>query len=190
VQYPDLKKLRVLRYPDAHLREHAARLKEINTFLQEMSERMAELMREHKGVALAATQVGWPFRFVVMNLDPESGKAQGFLNPVIVSKRGKLFEEEGCLSVPGLFARVRRAEIVTVHATLRNGEPFEMEATGLLARAWQHEIDHLEGTLFVDRITPAAKIVLEPKLEEMEKEYREGRASAPVAGQPKPRERS
>ena len=171
MQYPDLKKLRVLRYPDAHLREHAARLKEINTFLQEISERMAELMREAKGVGLAATQVGWPVRFVVINPDPERGKPQGFVNPMIVSKRGKMFEEEGCLSVPGVFARVRRAEIVVVRATLPNGEPFEMEACGLVARAWQHEIDHLEGTLFVDRVNPAARIVIQPKLEEMEKEF-------------------
>jgi len=172
VQYPDLKKLRILRYPDVHLREHAARLKEINTFLQEMTERMAELVREAKGVGLAATQVGWPFRFVVMNPAPDAQKVETFINPVIVSKRGKLFEEEGCLSVPGVFARVRRAEVVVVRATLPNGEPFETEATGLLARAWQHEMDHLEGTLFVDRLNPAAKIVIEPKLEEMEQEYR------------------
>ena len=187
VQYPDLKKVRILRYPDPHLREHAARLKEINTFLREMSERMAELMREHKGVALAATQIGWPFRFVVMSLAPEGGKVETFINPVILSKRGKLFVEEGCLSVPGVFARVRRAEIVTVRATLPNGEPFEMEATGLVARAWQHELDHLDGTLFVDRLNPSAKIVIAGKLHEMEQEYREGRASAPVAERPKPR---
>ena len=184
VEYPDLKRLHILRYPDVRLRDHAARLKEINTFLQEMSERMAELMREAKGVGLAATQVGWPFRFVVMNPDPEAGKPQTFINPVIVSKRGKLFEEEGCLSVPGLFARVRRAEIVVVRATLPNGEPFEMEAAGLLARAWQHEIDHLEGTLFVDRINPAAKIVLEPKLQEMEKEFQAEQPASPERKKP------
>jgi peptide deformylase len=202
VEYPDLKKLRILHYPDGHLRDHAAQLKEINTFLQEMTERMAELMRESKGVGLAATQVGWPFRFVIMSPTPDdvvsdqaqgstqrpatrggpewpqtSGKVRTFINPVIVSKRGKLFEEEGCLSVPGVFARIRRAEIVVVRATLPNGEPFETEATGLLARAWQHEIDHLEGTLFVDRINPAARIVVQPKLQEMEKEYEAERSA-------------
>ena len=86
---------------------------------------------------------------------------------MILSKRGKLFEEEGCLSVPGVFAKVRRAEIVTVRATLPSGETVEMEAQGLVARAWQHELDHLDGTLFVDRLSPTAKLIIEPKLQEM-----------------------
>ena len=167
VQYPDLKTLRVLRYPAPALREHAARIKEINTFLRELSERMSELMRQEKGVGLAATQVGWPFRFMLINTTAEPGKVETFINPVILAKRGKLFEEEGCLSVPGVFAKVHRAEIVTVRATLPSGETVEMEAQGLIARAWQHEIDHLDGTLFVDRLSPAAKIVIEPKLQEM-----------------------
>jgi len=167
VQYPDLKTLHVLRYPSPALREHAAQIAEINSFLREMSDRMAELMREEKGIGLAATQVGWPFRFVLINTTPEPGKIETFINPVILSKRGKLFEEEGCLSVPGLFAKVRRAEIVTVRATLPSGETVEMEAQGLVARAWQHELDHLDGTLFVDRLSPTAKIVIEPKLQEM-----------------------
>jgi peptide deformylase len=167
VQYPDLKTLHVLRYPASALREHAARIAEINSFLHEMSDRMAELMRQEKGVGLAATQVGWPFRFVLINTTAEEGKAQAFVNPVILAKRGKLFEEEGCLSVPGVFAKVHRAEIVTVRATLPTGETVEMEAQGLVARAWQHELDHLDGTLFVDRLSPTAKLIIEPKLHEM-----------------------
>jgi peptide deformylase len=167
MQYPDLKTLRVLHYPAAALREHAARIAEINSFLREMSDRMAELMRQEKGVGLAATQVGWPFRFVLINTTAEPGKTEAFINPVILAKRGRLFEEEGCLSVPGVFAKVRRAEIVTVRATLPTGETVEMEAQGLIARAWQHELDHLDGTLFVDRLSPTAKIVIEPKLQEM-----------------------
>jgi peptide deformylase len=167
VQYPDLKTLHVFRYPASALREHAAQVRELNSFLRELSDRMAELMREEKGVGLAATQVGWPFRFVLINATAEPGKAEAFINPVIVAKRGKLFEEEGCLSVPGIFAKVRRAEIVTVRATLPTGESVEMEAQGLIARAWQHELDHLDGTLFVDRLSPTAKLVIEPKLQEM-----------------------
>ena len=167
MQYPDLKTLHVLRYPAPALREHAARIREISSFLREMSDRMAELMREEKGIGLAATQVGWPFRFVLINTASEPGKVETFINPVILSKRGKLFEEEGCLSVPGLFAKVRRAEIVTVRAALPSGETVEMEAQGLIARAWQHELDHLDGTLFVDRLTPTAKLIIEPKLQEM-----------------------
>jgi peptide deformylase len=167
VQYPDLKTLHILRYPALALREHAARIQEINSFLRELSDRMAELIREEKGVGLAATQVGWPFRFLLVNTAAEPGKVEAFINPVILRKRGKLFEEEGCLSVPGVFAKVRRAEIVTVRATLPSGETVEMEAQGLIARAWQHEIDHLDGTLFVDRLSPTAKLIVEPKLQEM-----------------------
>lgn len=167
MQYPDLKTLHVFRYPAAALRAHAARIQEINSFLREMSDRMAELMRQEKGVGLAATQVGWPFRFVLVNTTAEPGKPQAFINPVILAKRGKLFEEEGCLSVPGVFAKVRRAEIVTVRATLPTGETVELEAQGLIARAWQHELDHLDGTLFVDRLSPTAKLFVEPKLQEL-----------------------
>jgi peptide deformylase len=167
VQYPDLKTLQILRYPAPALREHAARIREINSFLRELSGRMAELMREEKGVGLAATQIGWPFRFMLINTTGEPGKVEAFINPVILSRRGKLFEEEGCLSVPGVFAKVRRAEIVTVRATRPDGETVEMEAQGLIARAWQHELDHLDGTLFVDRLLPAAKLIVEPKLREM-----------------------
>ena len=165
LKYPDLKTLHVLRYPAPALRDHAAQIKEINSFLREMSDRMAELMAQEKGVGLAATQVGWPFRFVLVNTTAEPGKSQAFINPVILSRRGRLFEEEGCLSVPGIFAKVRRAEIVTVRAMLPTGETVEMEAQGLIARAWQHELDHLDGTLFVDRLSPTAKLIVEPKLQ-------------------------
>jgi peptide deformylase len=178
VQYPDLKTLHVLRYPAPALRAHADRIKEINSFLREMSERMAELMHQEKGVGLAATQVGWPFRFMLINTTSEPGKVETFINPVILSKRGKLFEEEGCLSVPGVFAKVRRAEIVTVRAMLPSGETVEMEAQGLVARAWQHELDHLDGTLFVDRLTPTAKLIIEPKLQEMAERQASGPPSS------------
>ncbi len=178
MQYPDLKTLRVLRYPAPALREHAARIREINSFLREMSDRMAELMRQEKGVGLAATQVGWPFRFVLINSTAEPGKVETFINPVIIAKRGKLFEEEGCLSVPGVFAKVRRAEIVTVRAMLPSGETVEMEAQGLVARAWQHELDHLDGTLFVDRLSPTAKLIIEPKLQEMAERQTDGASSS------------
>ena len=167
VQYPDLKTLHILRYPAPALREHAARIREINSFLGELSHRMAELVREEKGVGLAATQIGWPFRFILINTTGEPEKVQAFINPVILARRGKLFEEEGCLSVPGVFAKVRRAEIVTVRAMLPSGETVQMEAQGLVARAWQHELDHLDGTLFVDRLNPTAKLIVEPKLQEM-----------------------
>ena len=172
MNYPDLGKLQILQYPDPRLREHAAKVREMGKFLQELAARMGELMGESKGVGLAATQVGWPFKFVILNPTLEPGKVRAFINPVILARRGRILEEEGCLSVPGVFAKVRRAEKVTVRATLPDGEPVEMEAEGLIARAWQHELDHLEGGLFVDRLAPAARIVIAPQLRQMEEEFK------------------
>jgi len=170
-RFPDLTKLQILRYPDPRLREHAGELKETGALVKEMAQRMGELMGEAGGVGLAATQVGWPFRIIVLNTSGEPDKVETYLNPQIVAKEGKSIVEEGCLSLPGLFAKVRRAERVRVRATRADGEVVEFEADGLAARAWQHELDHLEGGLFVDRVGPTAKILLLPRLHSLEKEY-------------------
>jgi len=177
-KYPDLKTLRILYYPDPRLRVEAGRVEEADRFLSEMAERMRELMVEAQGLGLAATQVGWPFRFIILNLTGEPGEAEAFVNPVIISRAGRVLEEEGCLSVPGVFAKVRRAERVRVQATRLDGERVEMEAEGLLARAWQHELDHLDGRLFVDRLGPAARIAVTPRLREMEERFRSGGGDA------------
>lgn len=161
---PDLKTLRIVHYPDPRLRERAGALQEIDSFLAEMAARMNELMVEAEGVGLAATQVGWPFRFILINPTNEPDRTEACINPVIISREGKQVGEEGCLSVPGMFAKVRRAEKVRVKTTLLSGETVEFDAEGLAARAWQHEIDHLDGGLFIDRISPAAKIIIAGKL--------------------------
>jgi peptide deformylase len=171
--YPKLSGLHILHYPDAKLRERARRIKEVGSFLPEMSERMAELLRDAQGIGLAATQVGWPYRLVVLKSNPESDEVQALVNPASVVREGRVVEEEGCLSVPGVFAKVRRAEKVRVRAELPDGTPVEMELEGLMARAWQHETDHLDGTLFVDRLSPVAKIAVSGRLRELERIYRE-----------------
>lgn len=171
MKYPKLERLHILHYPDPHLREHAKELREVDSFLKELSERMAEMMREAKGIGLASTQVGWPFRFIVLGSLTEEGKSEGFINPVILAKDGRQVVEEGCLSVPGIWAKVRRAEKVRVRATRLTGETVEMEAEGMLARAWQHEIDHLDGSLFVDRVGPAGRIVIAGRLRELEEHF-------------------
>lgn len=172
-KYPNLAKLGILHYPHPGLRERARRIEEIDSFLAELSERMTELMREGKGVGLAATQVGWPFRFILIKPTPEPGHAEAFINPVIIARKGKVVEEEGCLSLPGVFAKVKRAEKVRVRATRPDGEEVEMESEGVVARGWQHEIDHLDGGLFVDRLGPTARIVIAGQLRELERKYRE-----------------
>ena len=168
---PDLKTLHVLHYPNPALREVSKQIAEINSFLGEMSARMAEVMQEEKGVGLAAPQVGWPFRLTVINPTLEPGKCETYINPVIIHREGKMVGDEGCLSVPGVFAKVRRAEKVRVRATLLRGETVEFDAEGLAARMWQHEMDHFEGALFLDRIGPAAKILLRRSLRDLEARY-------------------
>jgi len=161
-------------YPDPRLRERAGTLKEIDSFFEEMAARMHELMVEAEGLGLAATQVGWPFRFVLINPTNEPGRVETCINPAIISREGKQVGEEGCLSVPGVFAKVRRAEKVRVKTILLSGETVEFNAEGLAARAWQHEIDHLDGGLFVDRISPAAKIIIAGKLRDLKAKFKAG----------------
>jgi len=171
MKYPKLERLQILHYPDPHLREKAVDLTDVGNFLKELTERMSELMFGAKGIGLASTQVGWPFRFIVLGSLTEEGKSEGYINPVILSRQGRQVAEEGCLSVPGIWAKVRRAERVRVRATRIDGERIEFDAEGMAARAWQHELDHLEGGLFVDRVGPAARIVIAGRLREMEEHY-------------------
>ena len=171
MKYPKLEKLHILHYPDPRLREHAENMRKIDSFLKELAGRMNELMDEAQGVGLAAPQLGCPFRLVVLNTEREPGHGRAFINPVIVAREGRELGEEGCLSVPGVWAKVRRATKVRVRALTPEGEEVEMEAEGLLARAWQHELDHLEGGLFVDRIGTAARIMLSSRLRELEDEF-------------------
>jgi peptide deformylase len=171
MKYPRIEKLHILHYPDPRLREKARDLAAVDAFLKELAQRMAELMQEARGVGLASTQIGWPFRFVVLGSPDEEGGSEGFINPVILSREGEQFGEEGCLSVPGVWAKVKRAEKVVVRASRLDGEPVELRAEGLVARAWQHEIDHLDGGLFVDRVGAASKIVIAGRLRDLEKNY-------------------
>jgi peptide deformylase len=170
-KHPDLNALHILRYPDPRLRDHVRGIPELDSFLNEMEARMRELMEQEEGIGLAATQVGWPFRFILVNPTGEPGDIHAFINPEIVKKEGKIIAEEGCLSVPGIFAKVKRAEAITVRATLINGEDVEFDVEGLTARVFQHELDHLDGSLFVDRVGPTAKIMISGKLKNLESEF-------------------
>lgn len=172
-KYPDLKRLCILHYPDSRLRENARTIQEINAFLDEMAGRMKELMTEANGVGLAATQVGWPFRFILLNTTIDPGHVETFINPVILARKGRLVVDEGCLSVPGVYAKVRRAAWVRVRADLLTGETVEFEAEELVARAVQHELDHLEGALFIDRLGPAAKIMISSQLHALERQSKD-----------------
>ncbi|WP_022854437.1 peptide deformylase [Thermodesulfatator atlanticus] len=151
------RKIRIL--GDPVLREKAKPVTEINGALQQLIDDMAETMYEVKGLGLAANQVGETLRLFVLDLKQREGAPEliVFINPEIVEAEGELFEEEGCLSIPGYSAKVKRKAKVLVRALDREGNPFEMELEGLGARAIQHELDHLNGTLYIDYLSTLKK---------------------------------
>jgi peptide deformylase len=169
---PDLDDLAILCYPDKRLRQRAAALEQLDAFLGEVAERMRQLMTEQGGIGLAATQVGWPFRFAVVQPPNQEGKTLALVNPTIVERDGRMTVDEGCLSVPGIRANVGRAEFVRVRALDLKGEPMEFEGEGLMAQLIQHEVDHLEGRLFVDLVGPASRVILKRQLRDLSRRQR------------------
>ena len=157
--------LDVLQFPDERLRTVAKPIDEVNSEIKQLVADMFETMREEKGIGLAATQVNRHVRLVVMDVSEEQNEPRVFINPEIVNKEGSTISEEGCLSVPGNYAKVDRAEKVTVKALDGEGEPYEREADGLLAICIQHELDHLDGKLFVDYLSPLKRQRIRKKLE-------------------------
>lgn len=145
--------LPILHYPDPRLHTVATPVKVVDARIRRLINNMAETMYAAPGVGLAATQVDVHERVLIIDISDTRDGLQVFVNPEIVERSGEAETEEGCLSVPGIFDRVTRAERVTVRALDRNGEPFTLEAEGLLAVCIQHEIDHLEGKVFVEYLS-------------------------------------
>ncbi len=145
----------ILRYPDKRLRIKGAPVTAFDDSLRALVDDMAETMYAAPGVGLAAPQIGVSLRLFVIDIagDDEPSKLQVFINPAFLKKVGEIAWEEGCLSFPGIHEEIERAEKVTVQAQDVHGNSFELDADGLLAVALQHEYDHLEGTLMVDRVS-------------------------------------
>ena len=143
--------LPILRYPDPLLHTVAKPVAEVNDEIRQLVKDMAETMYEAPGIGLAATQVNVHQRVIVS--EDRSG-LMALINPVILERDGEQVHEEGCLSVPGIYEKVTRAERVKVRALNEKGESFEFEADGLLAVCVQHEIDHLDGKVFVEYLSP------------------------------------
>lgn len=163
--------LQVIHYPHPTLRHPSKPLKRVDAELRKMIAEMFELMYEHEGVGLAANQVDLPYRLFVANPegDPSSRETEYvFINPVLSAGRGQSEDEEGCLSIPGVRAPVTRNTTIKVQAYDLAGNEITIDAEGLLARILQHETDHLDGTLFIDRLGPAQLTALRDKLEEFE----------------------
>ena len=145
--------LPILHYPDPRLHKVARPVAAVDDRVRKLVTDMAETMYAAPGVGLAATQVDVHERVVVIDISEARNDLQTFINPEIIASEGDAENEEGCLSVPGVFDKIRRAERVTVRALNASGEPFTLKAEGLLAVCIQHEIDHLEGKVFVDYLS-------------------------------------
>ncbi|MBZ0094183.1 MAG: peptide deformylase [Sulfuricella sp.] len=145
--------LNIIHYPDERLHTVATRVVEVNEEIRCLAADMAETMYAAPGIGLAATQVNVHKQVVVMDVSEERNSLQVFINPEIIASEGKAEHEEGCLSVPGIYENVTRAERVTVKALDIEGKPFTLKAEGLLAICIQHEIDHLKGKVFVEYLS-------------------------------------
>lgn len=157
--------LTILKYPDERLRTVAEPITSVDDSLRETIDAMFETMYDSNGVGLAATQVNVHKRLFVADCSEDQNEPLVFINPEITEQDGLFANEEGCLSFPGVYAKVERAEKITVSALDRNGESFTMSAEGLLAICIQHEIDHLNGKLFVDYLSPLKRNRIRKKLE-------------------------
>ena len=156
----------ILHYPDPRLREPGERVERVTPEVQQLVDDMAETMYAAPGVGLAATQVGEPYQIFVVDCaaEGEPSDFRVFINPEILSREGSTLFEEGCLSFPGAREEIERAANVRVRAQDREGKWFELEAEGLLAIAIQHEYDHLQGVLMIDRLGPLKKRLLHRKM--------------------------
>lgn len=155
--------LTVRLYGDPVLRQAATPVREITAEIRRIIADMTETMWHQVGIGLAAPQVGLPHRILVM--DDGKGGAQALINPEIETRSGTVREEEGCLSIPGVFGVVERSKTITVKAMDEDGKPVSLEATGLKARIVQHELDHLDGVLFIDRLPPVTRDRIKKKIQ-------------------------
>lgn len=164
--------LPIRKYPDPVLRKVADPVTVIDAKLRQLAADMIETMQDAQGVGLAAPQVGHSIRMVIVDFDPENGDPRVLINPTITKRAGKReLKPEGCLSFPGIHTEIKRAPKVFCEAQNLDGEIVEYETEALTARAIQHELDHLEGMLFVDKAGPSDKQSLKPDLEELEASY-------------------
>ncbi len=167
--------LSICTYPDPVLRQKAESVKNIDNGIQSLIDDMIETMYEAPGIGLAANQVGRPVKVLVIDIQREECEYGliTLINPELVSACGEVSYEEGCLSVPDYYSNVKRHEEVVVHGLNREGKTIEINASGLLAIALQHEMDHLDGKLFIDRISPIARDIFKRRWKKKLKEEKE-----------------
>jgi peptide deformylase len=176
-------KLAILEYPDPRLRKKAAAVTVVDDAVRQLADNMLETMYAAHGVGLAATQVDVHLRLIVLDVSEERNRPLILINPELLKLEGSAPAEEGCLSLPGIYDKLSRAAHISVRALGRDGGPFEIEAEGLLAVCIQHEMDHLEGKLFVDYLSELKRQLIRRRLtKERRQKSPSGdlRASAPA----------
>jgi peptide deformylase len=171
--------LKIIFWPDPRLKRLSQPVKIFDEKLRELAAAMLELMRAEKGVGLAAPQVGRNFRLFVMNATGEPGDDRIYVNPELFDADGEETGEEGCLSLPEIRIDVVRSKTLRIAAYGLDGKPFEQTATGFPARVWQHEFDHLNGTLLVDRMGPVARMANRWLLKNLEERYEKEHPTPP-----------
>jgi peptide deformylase len=163
-------RLSILEFPDPRLRTVARPVKEVDTRLRQLIDDMFETMYAAPGIGLAATQVDVHERLLVLDVSEDKSDPMVFINPEILESEGSQVYQEGCLSVPGIYADVKRSEKIKVRALDREGRSFELDADGLLAVCIQHEMDHLAGKVFVDYLSPLKRELVRKKLAKQRRE--------------------
>jgi peptide deformylase len=165
--------LKIVLWPDPRLKKASKSVETFDASLKELAARMFELMREAKGVGLAAPQVGQNIRLFVMNPTGEPQDDRVYVNPLLTDGDGDEEAEEGCLSLPEIHTNVVRFKQMKLCAQDLDGNPIEETAEGFIPRIWQHEFDHLNGTLLLDRMGPVARMAARKALKELEERYRD-----------------
>lgn len=158
-------------YPDPRLRKPSQPVDRFDDDLRRLAGQMVEIMRRHRGVGLAAPQVGANIRLFVMSPSADDTDCSVLVNPVIETSEGAEEAEEGCLSIPEVYVKVTRAASLTLSGQDPTGQPLKLTLQGFAARVAQHEYDHLDGTLIIDRMLPSAKIATRKRLRELEEQY-------------------
>jgi peptide deformylase len=175
--------MKIVHYPHPALRHPAKPVAAIDKQLHLSIGQMMELMYEAKGLGLAAPQVALPYQLLVMNVtgDPNKPEAEEvYLNPRIVERKGTIEDEEGCLSFPGLYQKIRRSKSIKIQAYDLKGQLVEKVVTDLEARAWQHEIDHLNGVLFIDMMGPIAKLTSRTAIKNFERDFKKAQEKGEI----------
>jgi peptide deformylase len=173
-------KLAILEYPDPRLRTTAKPVEHVDDAVRQLVADLKETMYAAKGIGLAATQCDVHLRVLVIDISDERDDPLALINPEILEAKGRGPGEEGCLSVPDIYDKVQRATHIRVRALGQDGEPFEMEAEGLLAVCIQHEMDHLDGKLFVDYLSELKRQLIRRRLEKERKQRASGHEVRPA----------